>query len=1091
MLSSASNINAESIKALSVAWGDVNGDGFADLALGALGQSVIYYGSAGADVSDALLWPGSNSEQVRDVALENANGDERPELFYTNFGRNNSLSVFGNSLSEGEVSFATYWLEPDQNTFQSLAIADYDNDSDLDMAVGSFYGPLRVYRNTLREADANVAVTLDGTPQAGALVYRRTSDDTFQPFTDLDFGTPLQTDADGVARVGRQLAFNDEIAVLVPIFERNEYRYSGAALPISAAGAPTITATLTVTQDGIIRDLQLIDITGQHGWFGDLVFTLVSPQGTTVEVYSSDCSPLGTAETYPFHLTLSDAATRPFGDPTCPPHTEAVQSRAKNPLTIFNGEKSAGTWQLVVEDRYSEEGGVLSGWGLALGTADYPLYYTNARPLPDGISGTRITGFEQQTIALSSAPDAANTYPLLLFDLSVSLEWDARNDPGYMSQLKADLRRSSELLYDFTDGQIALRNITIYQNRERWAEADVRIYATNRQRPNADQGGVTNVVYADDEIDDVIYYPGRITIGAIWNRYGNETGTIGEDWPRSLAHELGHFLLYLDDNYLGLEGEASEADLIAIDPPCGGAMYDPYRDEYTEFMPRAGWEPTCTKTLSNFFTGRADWETIRLFYPQLRAPQSFGANPGPSTQPLAVTIIEEVQPSAPLTTLQNTVFSLVDSVGGRVVPGSNTQAYLFPQSGERLIDLGRPTVDQVDARGVRPGDELCVYELSHVPQPRLGCVRVGDTSGTLPLRERADWRPDVRITPLAATTISITVQAAGLGSPAPTTLQARFYPVGQSATAVQTLNASGGIFQTTFAVSRTLETGYVRLWVDETARPRREIIIDYSQLGAPPFGSTEGGGPTLQDECEEDNKDCTKRKRKRGAPASADGQALLYFSDELVPGNYYSLQGTTVLPQAPPWSTIVGRGYRFVTAPGSAEPPRASINFAYLEREVPDGTEGGLAIYRYNEGDGSWTELRTTRFDTLRNEIAAPLAGDGLYVLITRLPLLNGWNVFAYPGPSTTILAGLQALNAQGYTTIYGYNPGESWLLYDIDAPEYVNTLAQLEYGKGYWVRVAGLVPVAAATTANDGALPLPPATYYGTLNGVPGLRPA
>ena len=42
-------------------------------------------------------------------------------------------------------------------------------------------------------------------------------------------------------------------------------------------------------------------------------------------------------------------------------------------------------------------------------------------------------------------------------------------------------------------------------------------------------------------------------MGATWNRYGNAGIALGEDWPRTLAHELGHYALYQDDDYFGLE----------------------------------------------------------------------------------------------------------------------------------------------------------------------------------------------------------------------------------------------------------------------------------------------------------------------------------------------------------------------------------------------------------------------------------------------------------------------------------------------------------------------------------------------------------
>ena len=45
------------------------------------------------------------------------------------------------------------------------------------------------------------------------------------------------------------------------------------------------------------------------------------------------------------------------------------------------------------------------------------------------------------------------------------------------------------------------------------ADADVRVYATNRLRPNADAGGINQADY-------------HIRIGAVWTRYGDPGGTL-------------------------------------------------------------------------------------------------------------------------------------------------------------------------------------------------------------------------------------------------------------------------------------------------------------------------------------------------------------------------------------------------------------------------------------------------------------------------------------------------------------------------------------------------------------------------------------
>ena len=107
---------------------------------------------------------------------------------------------------------------------------------------------------------------------------------------------------------------------------------------------------------------------------------------------------------------------------------------------------------------------------------------------------------------------------------------------------------------------------------------------------------------------------------------------VGEDWPRTLTHELGHYAFFLDDNYLGLDNTGR---LISV-ASCRGAMADPYRDDYSEFYPAGvDWDANCSQTLSERVSGRSDWETIGNFYNrslasdglefQLNAPTSFDA----------------------------------------------------------------------------------------------------------------------------------------------------------------------------------------------------------------------------------------------------------------------------------------------------------------------------------------------------------------------------------------------------------------------------------------------------------------------------------
>ena len=76
--------------------------------------------------------------------------------------------------------------------------------------------------------------------------------------------------------------------------------------------------------------------------------------------------------------------------------------------------------------------------------------------------------------------------PITLFsflDLDISLEWDAGNDPTYLDQLEFDIKRTSQFLYDFTDGQVALGDVYVYQNADLWSFSHVNVHATNRMRP--------------------------------------------------------------------------------------------------------------------------------------------------------------------------------------------------------------------------------------------------------------------------------------------------------------------------------------------------------------------------------------------------------------------------------------------------------------------------------------------------------------------------------------------------------------------------------------------------------------------------------
>ena len=388
------------------------------------------------------------------------------------------------------------------------------------------------------------------------------------------------------------------------------------------------------------------------------------------------------------------------------------------------------------------------------------VYYTSGFISPTaGLIMHKVDDKREQTLVVTS------TNALGLFDIDVSLEWDASNDTLYMNQLTSDILRASEILYDLTNGQVALGNVNIYHNKVNWMDSDVIIYARNDIRPTANLGGIVTQRIVEtitprdgSEPNQIAYTSGQIRMGASWNRFGDPTRDSGGDWARTLAHELSHYLFFLPDNYLGVGPNKS---LKLID--CyGSVMTDAYRDEYSEFLTRDEWEGDCDDTLADEELERADWETIQTFYPWLIA--STQRNNGPYILPLAVTNIEthfQENSNVLLSPFYYLVRQQEEDVQASPlrIPFGQAQAFLFQT--EKVISLGSPVGDLVHARGAKEGDMLCVFDYSYEVR-RTGCIKtavLGNTSLQLNPATEKDWRPqvDVSIQPKENQTLVIEV----------------------------------------------------------------------------------------------------------------------------------------------------------------------------------------------------------------------------------------------------------------------------------------------------------------------------------------------
>ena len=707
-------------------------------------------------------------------------------------------------------------------------------------------------------------------------------------------------------------------------------------------------------------------------------------------------------------------------------------------------------------------------------THRYTLYHTSAKPITSGLDAHLVEMLGVQVLTVS------HNNPLILFNLNVSLEWDASKDEVFLRGLERNLRRASEILYDLSNGGIALGKVQVYQAKERWEDADVIVFANNNTRPNADVGGflelsdlITETVKINDRFKVITnaYAPGQVRIGPIWSRFGSTNGNLGEDWARVLAHELSHYLLFLLDNYLGVVGDT----VVPID--CQGSfMSNPYRDDYSEFLTESEWalpirgpnsieqRNPCLQTLAQEITQRSDWETITKFYPALEPlkPLASVNAPGPRTLPLQVTQIKFIPPSPQADLMPTPFFNLKTSSGDALFPfNGQAQGYLIKThnrddpTDDSIIALGSSNQDLIHARGAALGDEICVFDYSHYPL-RLGCEVIASRfDSTLTLHKVTNWPPQITVTPETSRTFVITVMTSSAFSDTNSTFYTQILPkdqeelkVGRSPTG--TLERVRGGTRENISYRKTIEleeptmNGFVRVWVDDRDAIT-QTITEFALQGEWP-------GPCRR-------RRCNKPWWAWWAPVfSEDGSLAVFDKAQLLGGATSYVQTLAQPPELDPWLIPVGQAYRISTVDPLTQ---ASVLFSYLERDVPLDQENWLEIYAYDpDKEPGWQRLDTQR-DTTQNIAAAKMPPSvEVYALMSTMPIPSfrqGWNNFGYTVPVTQpILTALASISGS-YRSVYHYDAAsDNWFYYDPTVkPEFdsrVNDLVELEFGHGYWV---------------------------------------
>jgi uncharacterized repeat protein (TIGR01451 family) len=157
--------SAESGGSRAVAWADLNGDSYLDFVVGNDGQpNRIYLNQAGlASIRDSFApmdWP-VLSARTWAVAWGDYDGDGDQDLAVGNYGESNRIYE-NRGIANGLplISSTPIWASVETSKTTSLAWGDWDNDGDLDLAVGNDGEADQIYVNRRDPAAPTSSVQL-------------------------------------------------------------------------------------------------------------------------------------------------------------------------------------------------------------------------------------------------------------------------------------------------------------------------------------------------------------------------------------------------------------------------------------------------------------------------------------------------------------------------------------------------------------------------------------------------------------------------------------------------------------------------------------------------------------------------------------------------------------------------------------------------------------------------------------------------------------------------------------------------------------------------------------------------------------------
>ncbi|OGD79723.1 MAG: hypothetical protein A2Y64_06365 [Candidatus Coatesbacteria bacterium RBG_13_66_14] len=133
---------------MDVLFGDFDNDGFLDLAAASEhGSNAVFFGT-GDGLAETPGWEDSPEWDTLKIAAGDLNGDGWLDLVLANNnqigeGQVNLIHLSNHNLFDAEPD----WVSSDIEMSSYAALADLDADGDLDLAIGGWWNPIRIYEN--------------------------------------------------------------------------------------------------------------------------------------------------------------------------------------------------------------------------------------------------------------------------------------------------------------------------------------------------------------------------------------------------------------------------------------------------------------------------------------------------------------------------------------------------------------------------------------------------------------------------------------------------------------------------------------------------------------------------------------------------------------------------------------------------------------------------------------------------------------------------------------------------------------------------------------------------------------------------------